>query len=113
MTLVPALLLSTALAALALWRRALTPGGTALAWALCAAVTALGGGTAFAVLAVTLLLTAAADRFAGGRADPNGVRRKSGSRDVWRVACTAGRSVPNAREGQAPPGVPKGSPKTI
>lgn len=90
MMLVPALLLSTALAALALWRGALTPGGTALAWALCAAVTALGGGTAFAVFAVTLLLTAAADRFAGGRADPNGVRRKSGSRDVWRVACNVG-----------------------
>ena len=90
MMLVPALLLSTALAALALWRGALTPGGTALAWALCVAVTAFGGGTAFAVLAVTLLLTAAADRFAGGRADPNGVRRKSGSRDVWRVACNVG-----------------------
>ena len=90
MMLVPALLLSTVLAALALWRGALTPGGTALAWALCVAVTALGGGTAFAVLAVTLLLTAAADRFAGGRADPNGVRRKSGSRDVFRVACNVG-----------------------
>lgn len=90
MMLVPALLLSTALAALALWRRALTPGGTALAWVLCVAVTAFGGGTAFAVLAVTLLLTAAADRFAGGRADPNGVRRKSGSRDGWRVACNVG-----------------------
>lgn len=83
MTLVPALLLSSALAAAALWRRALTPGGTALAWALCTVITALGGGTAFAVLAVTLLGTVAADRFAG-------VRRKSGSRDALRVACNVG-----------------------
>ena len=90
MMLVPALLLSTALAALALWRRALTPDGTALAWALCSLVTVLGGGTAFAVLTVTLLGTAAADRFAGGRADPLAVRRKSGSRDAARVACNVG-----------------------
>lgn len=90
MTLVPALLLSSALAAAALWRRALTPGGTALAWALCTVITALGGGTAFAVLAVTLLGTVAADRFAGGRTDPNGVRRKSGSRDALRVGCNVG-----------------------
>ena len=85
-----ALLLSSVLAAAALWRRALTPGGTALAWALCVAITALGGGTAFAVLAVTLLGTVAADRFAGGRADPLAVRRKSGSRDAARVVCNVG-----------------------
>lgn len=90
MSLLPALLLSTGLAALALWRRALTPDGAALAWALCVAITAIGGGTAIAVLAVTLLTTAAADRFAGGRADPTGVRRKSGSRDAGRVFCNVG-----------------------
>ena len=90
MRLLPALLLSTGLAALALWRGALTRDGTALAWLLCLAVTALGGGTAIAVLAVTLLATAAADRFAGERTDPTGVRRKSGSRDAARVACNVG-----------------------
>ena len=90
MRFLPALLLSTALAAAALWRRALTPDGTALACALCILVTVLGGGTAFAVLTVTLLGTAAADRFAGGRADPLAVRRKSGSRDAGRVACNVG-----------------------
>lgn len=90
MSLLPALLLSSLLAAAALWRRALTPGGTALAWAMCILITALGGGTAFAVLAVTLLGTVAADRFAGGRADPLAVRRKSGSRDAARVACNVG-----------------------
>ena len=90
MRLIPALLLSTGLAALALWRGALTQDGTALAWLLCLAVTALGGGTAIAVLAVTLLATAAADRFAGERTDPTGVRRKSGSRDAARVACNVG-----------------------
>ncbi|MBQ1450949.1 MAG: VTC domain-containing protein, partial [Eggerthellaceae bacterium] len=45
MSLLPALLLSTGLAVLALWRRALTPDGTALAWALCIVITAVGGGT--------------------------------------------------------------------
>ena len=90
MSLLPALLLSTGLAVLALWRRALTPDGTALAWALCIVITAVGGRTAIAVLAVTLLVTAAADRFAGGRTDPTGVRRKSGSRDAARIACNVG-----------------------
>lgn len=86
----PALLLSSSLAGLALWKRALTPGGTLLAWALCLLITAVGGGTAFAVLAVTLLGTVAADRFAGERTDPYAVRRKSGSRDAVRVFCNVG-----------------------
>ena len=85
-----ALLLSSALAGLALWKRALTPGGTTLAWALCLLITAYGGGAAFAILAVTLLGTVAADRFAGERTDPNSVRRKSGSRDAVRVLCNVG-----------------------
>lgn len=85
-----ALLLSSALAGLALRKRALTPGGTLLAWALCLLITAYGGGAAFAILAVTLLGTVAADRFAGERTDPYAVRRKSGSRDVVRVLCNVG-----------------------
>ena len=85
-----ALLLSSSLAGLALWKRALTPGGTTLAWALCLLITAYGGGAAFAILAVTLLGTVAADRFAGERTDPYAVRRKSGSRDAVRVLCNVG-----------------------
>lgn len=90
MAYLPALLLSSSLAGLALWRRALTLGGTLLAFALCLLITAAGGGTAFAVLAVTLLGTVAADRFAGERKDPFSVRRKSGSRDAVRVLCNVG-----------------------
>lgn len=90
MSIVTALIPSTALAIPALWKRALTPGGTLLAWALCLVITCAGGFTAFAILALTLICTVAADHLAGGRADPRGVRRKSGSRDALRVLCNVG-----------------------
>ena len=70
MSLPLALLLSTALAGLALWKKALTPAGTLLAWAMCRAICRIGGLPAFLILAVTFLATVAADRLAGKRADP-------------------------------------------
>ncbi len=85
-----ALLLSSALAALAVWKRALTPGGTALAWLLCVIICLCGGLPAFLILAVTFLCTVGADRLAGERADPHGLRRKSGRRDAVRVFCNVG-----------------------
>ena len=85
-----ALLLSSALAGLALWKRALTPVGTLLAWAMCLAICRIGGLPAFLILAVTFLATVAADRLAGKQADPNGLRRKSGRRDAVRVLCNVG-----------------------
>ncbi len=90
MSLPLALLLSSALAGLALWRRALTPAGTLLAWAMCLAICRIGGLPAFLILAVTFLATVAADRLAGKRADPSGLRRKSGRRDAVRVLCNVG-----------------------
>ena len=90
MNLLSALLLSTALAAPALWKRALTADGTILAWLLCVAITAIGGMTAFCILAMTFLGTTLADKFAGKRADPNAIRRKSGARDAWRIGCNVG-----------------------
>lgn len=86
----PALLLSTALAGTAVWKKALTPGGTALAWLLCVIVCACGGLPAFLLLAATFLCTVGADRLAGSRTDPHGVRRKSGRRDAVRVFCNVG-----------------------
>jgi len=90
MNLYIALFISTLLALFALWRRALTPIGSLLAWALCLLITYAGGWTAFAVLAATFLCTVAADKAAGSRADPHGLRRKSGRRDAVRVLCNVG-----------------------
>ncbi len=90
MSVTVALSISTALALFALWRRALTQYGSLLAWALCLLITCAGGWTAFAVLAATFLCTVAADKLAGRRADPHGLRRKSGRRDAVRVLCNVG-----------------------
>ncbi len=90
MSLPLALLLSSALAGLALWKRALTPVGTLLAWAMCLAICRIGALPAFFILAVTFLATVAADCLAGKRADPSGLRRKSGRRDAVRVLCNVG-----------------------
>lgn len=90
MSLPLALLLSSALAGLALWKRALTPAGTLLAWAMCLAICRIGGLPTFLILALTFLATVAADRLAGKRADPRGLRRKSGRRDAVRVLCNVG-----------------------
>ena len=90
MNLFQALLISTLLALFAVWRRALTPIGSLLAWALCLLITFAGGWKAFFVLAATFLCTVAADKLAGSRADPQGLRRKSGRRDAVRVLCNVG-----------------------
>ena len=90
MSLPASLLLSSALAGLSLWKRALTSAGTLLAWGMALAVCALGGLPAFLILAATFLGTVAADRLAGKRADPHRLRRKSGRRDVMRVLCNVG-----------------------
>ena len=90
MNMISALIISTLLALFAVWRRALTPIGSLLAWALCLLITFAGGWTAFGVLAATFLCTVAADKLAGSRADPQGLRRKSGRRDAVRVLCNVG-----------------------
>ena len=82
--------LSTALAGFALWKHALTMAGTTLAWAFCVTICCFGGAPAFLILAVAFLCTVAADKFAGKRADPLDVRRKTGKRDAARVFCNVG-----------------------
>ncbi len=84
------LLLSTALGAFALYKRALTPAGTLLAWAMCLCICYWGGLGAFLILAATFAGTIATDKVAGKRADPNKIRRKSGSRGAVRVFCNVG-----------------------
>ncbi len=88
---------STALAVLALITGALTLRGTALAWVFCIVISFSGGLPAFAVLAAVFLLTAAASKLAGKRADPYNVRRKSGARDIDRVFCNVGIAALAAR----------------
>lgn len=85
-----ALAVSSALAGLALWKKALTLWDTILAWGMSLAICVLGGIPAFLILAVTFLLTVAADKIAGRQADPKGLRRKSGRRDAVRVVCNVG-----------------------
>lgn len=84
------MILSTALAAIALLKQAITPWGTALAWVLCMVITYFGGIPAFVILATLFAFTIIAEKAAGKRSDPNGVRRKSGKRDSTRVFCNVG-----------------------
>ena len=44
----------------------------------------------FGILFTTFAGTVIADKFAGGRVDPHGVRRKSGSRGAERIFCNVG-----------------------
>ena len=90
MTQLMAIALSSALAGIAIWKKALTPLGIVLAWLMCLAICVIGGIPAFLILAATFLLTVSADKFAGQRADPHGLRRKSGRRDAVRVLCNVG-----------------------
>lgn len=90
MSIAASLLMSTGLAVFAVCKKALTADGTAAAWVLCVIICRLGGITAFIILAMTFLMTAAADGLAGKRADPCCVRRKSGARDASRVLCNVG-----------------------
>ena len=87
---IPAAVLSTLLACVAFALHAITPAGLAAAWLLCIIDTAIGGWQAFLILSLTFFLTAMADRYAGERADPGHVRRKSGKRDAIRILCNVG-----------------------
>ena len=59
------LLFSSALAGLALWKKALTPAALVLAWVLSCIITFCGGVPAFAVLAAVFVCTIAAGKISG------------------------------------------------
>lgn len=86
------LILSTALAALAIWRKAVTYPGTALAWALCAVLTYFGGVTAFFALAATFIFTMIAGKVSGKSREKleKKLHAKSGARDSAQVFCNVG-----------------------
>lgn len=90
MSMTVAMCCSTGLAAVAFGKRALTAGGTLLAWLCCLVITIGAGLTGFGILLLTFAGTVAADKIAGNRADPMAVRRKSGSRGADRIFCNVG-----------------------
>ena len=83
------LLAATALAGLAAWRRALTPGGLALAWALAVVIGYCGGLTGFLALAITFIFTIAAGKISGAKRErvEKDLHAKTGARDATQIFC--------------------------
>lgn len=89
------LILSTALAALAIWRKAVTYPGTALAWVLCVVLAYFGGVTGFFALAATFVFTMIAGKLSGKKREKleKKLHAKSGARDSAQVFCNVGLSA--------------------
>ncbi len=89
------LVLSTLLAAVAIWRRAVTYPGTVLAWVLCVVLSFFGGITAFFALAATFIFTIIAGKLSGKKREKleKKLHAKSGARDSAQVFCNVGLSA--------------------
>ncbi len=83
------LLLSSALAGLALWKKALTAGGLLLAWVFAVVITFCGGFPAFAVLAAVFVCTILAGKLSGsiGAEVGQALHAKCGRRDAAQIVC--------------------------
>ena len=83
------LLAATALAGLAAWRKALTPGGLALAWVLAVVIGFCGGLSGFLALAATFVFTIAAGKLSGAKRErvEKDLHAKTGARDAAQVFC--------------------------
>ena len=84
-----ALALSGALAGLAAWRKALTPGGLALAGALALVICFCGGLAGYLALAATFVFTIAAGKLSGARRErvEKSLHAKTGRRDAVQIFC--------------------------
>ena len=84
-----ALALSGALAGLAAWRKALTPGGLALAGALALVICFCGGLAGYLALAATFVFTIAAGKLSGARRErvEKRLHAKIGRRDAVQIFC--------------------------
>ncbi len=84
-----ALALSGALAGLAAWRKALTPGGLALAGALALVICFCGGLAGYLALAATFVFTIAAGKLSGARRErvEKRLHAKTGRRDAVQIFC--------------------------
>jgi len=82
-------LAASALAGLALWKKALTPGGLALAWCFALVIGLCGGAQGFLCLAATFVFTILAGRISGsvGSAIGTKLHAKTGKRDAVQILC--------------------------
>ena len=83
------LLLAAALAGVAAWRKALTPGALALAGGLAFVITFCGGLTGYLALAATFLLTIGAGKLSRRVREPieEKLHAKTGRRDAVQIFC--------------------------
>ena len=89
------LILSTLLALLALWRRAITYPGTALAWCFSVVICYCGGWVDFCALAATLVFTLVAGKISGKTREKAEIKlhAKHGRRDSVQIICNVGMSA--------------------
>ena len=89
------LVLSTALAALALWRRAITYPGTALAWCFSVVIAYFAGLWGFLSLAATLVFTLIAGKISGKKRESaeKKLHAKHGKRDSVQIICNVAMSA--------------------
>ena len=83
------LLAASALALLALWRKALTRGGLLLAWALALVICFCGGLAGYLALVATFVFTIAAGKLSGAKRErvEKRLHAKTGRRDAVQIAC--------------------------
>lgn len=89
------LILSTALAAVALWRKAITYPGTALAWCFSVVICYCAGAPGFCALAATLIFTLIAGKISGKKREKaeKKLHAKHGRRDSVQIICNVGTSA--------------------
>ena len=89
------LILSTALAALAIWRKAITYPGTALAWCFSVLISLFAGVWGFLALAATLIFTLIAGKISGKTREKaeKKLHAKHGHRDSVQIICNVGTSA--------------------
>lgn len=89
------LILSTALAALAIWKRAITYPGTALAWCFSVVICYCAGVWGFLALAATLMFTLIAGKISGKTREKaeKKLHAKHGRRDSVQIFCNVGTSA--------------------
>ncbi len=89
------LILSSLLALLALWRRAITYPGTALAWCFSVVICYCGGWVNFCALAATLVFTLIAGKISGKTREKaeKKLHAKHGRRDSVQIICNVGVSA--------------------
>lgn len=83
------LVASGALAGVALWKKALTPGGLALAGALALVICFCGGLSGYLALAATFVFTVAAGKLSGAKRErlEKKLHAKTGQRDAAQIFC--------------------------